>query len=102
MFQIWTAMYVDARVTLQKLDAKQPNWWKRWMAVQPKTSNFGRVGKKIVALGMISLISLNMVVDVPKSVASQTEGFVLVFKQLIPLLTSLQDFESTSKSYFLL
>jgi hypothetical protein len=91
---IWTAMYVDARVTLQKLDAKQPNWWKRWMAVQPKTSNFGRVGKKIVALGMISLISLNMVVDVPKSVASQTEGFVLVFKQLIPLLTSLQDFES--------
>lgn len=89
-------MYIDARVTLQKLDAKQPNWWKRWTTIQPKSTGFGRVGKKIVTLGMISLISLNLVVDVPKTVVTQTDGFVAVFKQLIPLLTALQEFASTS------
>ena len=88
-------MFIDARVTLKKLDAKQPNWWKKWMTVQPNAiTKFGCAGKKILALGMISLISLNLVVDVPKSVVTQTEGFALIFKQLIPILTALQDFES--------
>ncbi len=99
-FQSWVAMYVDARVTVQKLDAKQRGWWKKWMTIHADVARFGHVGKKIVALGMISLISLNMVTDVPKIVITQTEGFALIFKQLIPLLTALQDFESKSNSSF--